>query len=333
MSTALGTTLGTTLGTAGRTPPIRLDLLKTGLFTVLGAELAPSKIGWGRGSVPQGQQTRDWASLQVLSGPTAQRQGRARGEVIYAVASAVITIDPAVREDDTALADVNGQRFRYDVPESADGESVRDALLAAIVLALGGYGVSAETVGTLAFVLRGAKPADLWRVKCGGRASCAVFNGPPLEFTSGQAYARVELQTFSKEPVTGAMGLATQAQTALLTPQVSEALFGYGLSLSDRDGAIADLSAIADGGWESRAAFTFGVTLPIRSVRPIYTIDKVRVAFGLDPSGAPIVLEATLDPSGMYGAGLQGAGALAAPINADAAITATIVGNSTLTSS
>ncbi len=250
------------------TPRVRIDRLRAGLYQVLGAELAPAGVSWGRGSHPQHDEGQDWASLQILQGPSPYRWSRARGHLVNAVASSVITVAEVAEEGDSAFATVNLQRFRFDLGEEDNAETARDGLIALIVAALGTYGVNAVAVPydeedpeaiTGRFTVTGDTAVDLYQVSAEGAASAVNTAGVALEFTSGLAYSRIELQTFSKTPETGAAELAAAAQIALLTTQTSDRLYAeYAVALGDRSAGITDLSQIADGDWESRASLVFG---------------------------------------------------------------------------
>jgi hypothetical protein len=273
-------------------PVVRLDMLEHGLFEAFSGALPNASVSWGRGQPPKAQLKRDWVSLQVLSGPSPAGWAAARGVAIRPIQTATIEIADAPTENALALVTVNLQRFRYDVQSGDDADAVAVALAALVNDWLSAYGIDAVAVPAdedaetpAQLVITGTAVADLWNVRCAGVCSLgaddvglAYVPDTQLELTSGLYAARVEVQCFSKDAVHGARLLGTEAQTALLTRQVAEALYStYDIGLADRNAQLTDLSAIADGGWESRAAFTFGVYMRGAKARTMDVIERVNL--------------------------------------------------------
>jgi hypothetical protein len=199
---------------------------------------------------------------------------------------ATITIAPvapavAIVEGDAAIVEVNKIRFRYDVGAGDTPEIVRDALLSALA---GEPGIVAVPLGSDSMTLVPMSLGGLWHVSGAGVASADVADsGEILSLTAGLYMMRIELQAFGRPPM-DAQSLAAGAQHALLTDAVSEHLREYGIGLGARNAAITDLSAIAGGYWESRAAFVFEAIMLGATARPIDPIENVqgRIAASID---------------------------------------------------
>jgi hypothetical protein len=285
------------------TPAVRIDMLERGLFEAFATALPDASVTWGRSSVPQEQLRASWLSLQVLEGPSPFGWSRARGTPVRAIESATVTIDADAEEGDCVVVIVNLQRFRYDLLADEGPEEARDALVDAINEWLEPYGISAAAVAVdpeadppdpVQLTITRENAVDLWSVAVAGACSFGtpteedptpglVYVDPAdddavLEFTSGLYMARVEASCFGKEPVHGALSLATTAQHSLLTPALAETLYDrYDIGLAERSNKIVDLSAIADAYWESRSAFTFGCYMRGNSVRVMDTIETINL--------------------------------------------------------
>lgn len=266
--------------------PVRIDRLRLGLFAALGAAAAPSLLQWGRGEPQQEQLPQGYISLQLIAGPSPLGWTRARGRPVVELTEATFTVG-AVAEDDVAALQLNNVFFKYDIPAAATPTTVRDALLAMIAAE---PGIAAAASGVDAIVVTPLQPGDLWDARAGGVVSVATETDGVLELTAGLYQARIQLDAFHKDPYTGAHELATQAQHALLTKEVSEALWLYGIALAERNAPIRDLSAIADGYWESRAAFDFSVCMVGATARKIESVDSVVISAAVQAAGVLVQL-------------------------------------------
>ena len=259
--------------------PVRLDRMRTGLYRALSAELAPAVVQWGRGNVPDAALGDRWLSLQLIGGPSPWRWTRARGRAIPRILGATLTVG-AVAEGDVVILEVNRVAVRVDVPADGSAESTRDALLAGLE---GEPGVASCALGSDALRIEPSAPGGLWDVRAEGAAltlDLGTGDQALLAFTSGLYQVRIEVQTFARSAaqppdVHGAQELASAAQHALCTSEVSEALYAAGVGLGDRNAPLVDLSAIAGPYWQSRAAFVFSAFLLGTSARAVTTVEAV----------------------------------------------------------
>lgn len=269
--------------------PIRLDRLQLALVNVLGSAggLTSYQVAWSYG---QGVFTDAFPASFVnlkLSGPPSFRAPPGRGASIYPIASVAWVVNSAT---DGALVGlyINGLPFRVSVGPLDTVTTVRDALVAAINADASGEYTASAGLGAGEWTLTASSLGSVWSLrKFGDMTATPTASANQALVTQGTASADVTIECFSKSraPRDGAVSMASILQAVLLLPEVGLTLRDYGLGFAGL-GPVIDLSAIAGGKWESRAAFDATFNLLFSVSRPVDSIGTVDLTAAM---GSPVL--------------------------------------------
>ena len=256
---------------------VRLDRLQQGLFEALGD--VATNVLWTQTQVPQSEVSGDLLTLNLTSGPSLGLRQGARGVVLLPADSVVVRVDAATVTTRNVVV-LNDFPYYRDTVAGDTVTAIRDALLA--LINVGELAVTASTDGSDGIALT----ADTF------------FSDNAVLETVGTSTCLVTVQCYSKgrEPRNGAWALADAALDKLQQTQILEELTRFGLGLWDK-GGIVNLSGIAGGGWESRAAFDLLVAARSVNVRPVDQIETVTGSIEIDiGTGADTVTPSATAP-------------------------------------
>jgi len=269
---------------------VRLDRLQTALFQALGS-VAPDVL-WTYGQPPREQISSDLLTLSLTTGPSLNLRRSRRGYVLQPATSVVVRVTAATVGVRNVLR-LNGFDYYRDTIGGDTLTTIRDAML--LDVAAGEPVVTAAADGADGILLTAPTLGDIRTLQLLGDLGndAPVFPAAPADsvlVTEGHSLHLVTVQGFSKqrEPFNGAWSLCDAALDILQSDAGVELLNRYDLGLLNK-GPVVNLSAIAGGNWETRAAFDLTIAMPSVSVEQIQTIETVNYTVDVDDvSGATV---------------------------------------------
>lgn len=225
----------------------RLPHLERGLFQALSG--VAETVAWARGENPRDGDTL--LSMRLMSPPSPMPI--VGGEVRAKATGATITVVDAT-EGVLSVVRLDGYRHVYEVPALATVTTVRDAHLAQLEGDLEATRITAVASGADAIDITPLAITSLWDLATSANIETVITHEGVVRVESDrQETAVVELQAFSRGPHLheGASAIITQAM-ARLKERVAE-LAEWGIGVVGWQ-PVADISAIAGAGWETRAS-------------------------------------------------------------------------------
>jgi hypothetical protein len=275
--------------------PIRLDRLQEALQIILTDALDTAGGGpevlWGYSeAVWEGVPDSGLVLLTMVGGPQPFIRSGARGTILNAATSIVVTVD-SVEVGKRYIIRLNGFDYRTDAVAGDTVTTIRDRLRAAI---------EADDLETATATDAGADSITLTADFLGGlrslqlvgalSSSGLVLDGESVLVTEGAQVMLTSIQAFSKgrEPRNGAWATISRVMAVFQSEDYVETLRRFGVGVWTK-GAATDLSAIAGGHWESRVSYDLTLAAKAIWVRPVARIENLNTTFnGTGPNGSPI---------------------------------------------
>jgi hypothetical protein len=284
--------------------PVRLDLLQAVMVAVI-QDATGSTARWSYGQgVYDNTVGASFVNLSLV-GPFYPDQSAARSFTIQPCASVDFTVDAVVTGQLIGVY-VNGVPFRVQVTGADTVDTIRDTLVGLIDADQGGAYTATAGVGAGAWTLAPTEFGSIYSVSSFGSMSDDVTLEDELaSVTQGTARFVVTIEAFAKSragsaagtvvsgsPRQSALMLASKISAALQLPDNALTFRDYGVGIGTI-GTTTDLSAIACGNWETRAAFDVDVVTRFSVSRPVGQITTIEVASAFTRPTLTATIEAT----------------------------------------
>lgn len=214
------------------------------MFQALGnavqAALPSATVRWAPTETDRGNYTDPLILLRVISGPSlVDDRPSMAPQTLPTSVTITCTGGPG-----RAYFAVEGRRYYYDTEAAESAENVRDGLLDVMDRGVG--------VGTTQISI--AEPLVGYAVA--GLATSVTNTSAAYYVMAQDAQYVVEVQAYSlnRHPRVGASSTLAVFNAQLNAPTVREILDHGGLALAQNNSPVIDLTALADGRYESRAA-------------------------------------------------------------------------------
>jgi hypothetical protein len=257
---------------------VRLDRLQQGVFELLNG--CADVVAWAMGEQPKA--SGNALSLRMLGYELSQ--DHARGTLLLPPDSLTIRVTSAT-VGKRLIARLNAYDYRRDVVVGDTPTTIRNALLGEIQAGeLGSVTAAADGSDGIALTaLSLGAIRSLHLVGPGLEAEDLSFSGDAVLVTEGTALFTLALQSFSggRELRNGAMAVMGTALDRFQSVPRLDALRRFGVSVRGLGNPI-DISAIASGHWETRAACEVHLGVKDYSVSPIDTIETAVVAVSVN---------------------------------------------------
>jgi hypothetical protein len=228
----------------------------------------------------------DILTLEATAGPRPVHRQNAHGTLLAPADSVIVRVTGTTAATRNILR-LNAYDYYRDTLGGDTLTTIRDALLSDVQDGEAGS-VTATADGADGILLTADFLGGLRELGLRGEltSSAAVFSGDAVLVTESTVSMLVTLDAYSKnrEPRNDAVTVIDDAMDRLRAHDIVEQLGRYGLGLWNLIGAT-DLSAIAGGHWESRAAATVTVAARTVFVRPVDQIDSVTAALNVASFG------------------------------------------------
>lgn len=278
--------------------PVRLDRLQRALIEVLGDGLGSDvQVAWAYGEgVFDATFPNDFVNLTMGPGPNYVIRSGARGRAMYPPSLLTFTVgDVVVGQRYTVY--LNNFAYFHDAVLADTADTIRTALVASIVADPESPYTAAPTVTAGQFTVTPDFNGAIWQASLPNPniTASVVLSENAVLLTEGRRLCTVSHGVFSKVSSirAGAWALATKIQAIYESTDYSEALNAYGVGIGSRS-ILTDLTALANGTWESRVNLDVDLSIQSVHVRPVDTIDTVNVGFS--GSNPPLVTTFTVGP-------------------------------------
>lgn len=260
--------------------PVRLRHMQSLVVGLLAAAIPTATVVWGDQRHHRDASAAIRIEVRHVSGP-AQLGRFGRGQVYAAPSSATLTV-PAPVVGVRYWAGINGVDVYVDAIIGDTATTVRDRLLTVIAALASDILVTPTASGPASILLTPTVPGALYGLVLQSPLTGTVGTTSPYRLRSAATRTSLELQAYIRRGTSatmpslhdGATAVLIEAATALSRDAALSQLQDAGFGL-ESVGAPVNLTAIAGGDVESRAALDVSILAPIHDFEPVDVIERV----------------------------------------------------------